>query len=79
MRDARRDKPSGRRAEDELERVTGLPAYTQTPAPVQDGNDRAGLKRAPEVGDARTGAHTRDGSRGSEHRSMYPSVTSCAT
>ena len=70
MRDARRDKPSGRRAEDELERVTGLPAYAQTPALVQDGNDRAALERAAEVGDARAGAHARDGSRRSEHRTM---------
>ena len=70
MRDARRDKPRGRRAEDELERLTGLPAHAQTPALVQDRNDRAALERAAEVGDARAGAHARDGSRRSEHRTM---------
>jgi hypothetical protein len=70
MRDARRDKPSRCRAEDELEPVTGFSAYAQTPALVQDGNDRATLERAAEVDDARAGAHARDGSGRAEHRTM---------
>jgi hypothetical protein len=71
MRDARRDKSSGRRAEGELERVTGFPAYTQTSSLIQDGNDRAALERAAEVGDAHAGADARDGSGGAEHHPRW--------
>jgi hypothetical protein len=60
MGDTSRNEAGSRRAEDELERLTGLSPNTQTTALIGHRDYRAELKRATKVSDTRAGAHARD-------------------
>ncbi len=59
MGTVRRDEPSGRGAEHELEQLAALAAHLQTPALLVDGEHGAELEATAEVRDARGSADAR--------------------
>ena len=64
------DEAGGGGTEDELEQLTGLRAHVEASPVLVYAHDGAGLERATEVRDARTGADAGELARGFEHEPM---------